>query len=202
MSRREIFAAFRAAKEEVFNEVPERIGILDGICDDFGIPRDEVPKTGGLEASENCAALIAKWEGMAKKLPDGRFKAYPDPATGGVPWTIGVGSTGPDIGPDTVWTREQCLQRFHRDLAHFAHKVAELIGDAPTTQGQFDAMTSLAYNIGVGAFGGSTLLRMHKAGDHDGAEAEFQRWDKAGGKVLQGLRARRWDEARVYGGKA
>lgn len=199
--RAAIFAAFRTAKPDIFAD-PARISILDGICDDFGIPRDDVPKTGGLEASENCAALIAKWEGMAKKLPDGRYHAYPDPGTGGAPWTIGLGSTGPDIGPNTIWTRGQCLQRFHADLDKFAHKVAEMIGDAPTTQGQFDAMVSLAYNIGVGAFGGSTLLRKHKAGDYEGTAAEFGRWTRAAGKIMQGLVNRRRDERAIYEGKA
>lgn len=202
MSRADIFDAFRKAKPDVFNESPERIGILDGICDDFGIAQDNAGAGSGLLPSRSCADLITKWEGMAKKLPDGRFHAYPDPGTGGAPWTIGAGSTGPDIGPDTIWTREQCLDRFSADLANFGNGVAKLLGDAPTTQAQFDAMTSLAYNIGLGALAGSTLLKKHKAGDYTGAAAQFDRWINAGGRPMQGLRARRWDERRMYEGKA
>lgn len=201
MSRAAIFAAFRAAKPGLFDD-PAWIKIVDGICEDAGIPPDDAPKTGTLEPSDFCAALIAKYEGMAKLMPDGRYKAYPDPGTGGKPWTIGLGSTGPDINPDTVWTREQCLERFHRDLAHFGVRVAELVGDSPTTQAQFDALTSLAYNIGTTALAKSTLLKLHKAGDYAGAAAQFEKWINAGGKPMQGLRVRRWDERRVYEGKA
>lgn len=200
MTRAAIFAAFRAAKPGIFDD-PVKISILDGICDDFGIAGEESAPANGMQASEIAAGIIAKWEGMATKLPDGRYKSYPDPGTGGVPWTIGVGTTGPDVGPDTIWTREQCLERFHADLDKFAAGVARAIGDAPTTQNQFDAMTSLAYNIGLGAFGDSTLLKKHKAGDFTGAAAQFDKWIRADGKPMQGLRARRWDERRLYEGK-
>jgi lysozyme len=199
MTRAAIFAAFRAAKPGLFND-PAWIGIVDGICDDAGIARESAP--GGLVPSQACADMIAKWEGMEKKLPDGRFKAYPDPGTGGDPWTIGVGTTGPDVKPGTIWTREQCLERFRADLDKFAKGVAKALDGAPTTQSQFDAMVSLAYNIGLGAFGKSTLLKRHKAGDHGGAAAQFSKWVNAGGKPMQGLRNRRWDETRLYEGKA
>jgi len=201
MTRAAIFAAFRAAKPGIFDD-PVKISILDGICDDFGIAGEESAPANGMQASEIAAGIIAKWEGMATKLPDGRYQAYPDPGTGGKPWTIGVGTTGPDVGPDTIWTRDKCLDRFHADLAKFASGVAKAIGDAPTTQANFDAMTSLAYNIGLGAFGDSTLLKKHKAGDFTGAAAQFDKWINAGGKPMQGLRARRWDERRLYEGKA
>lgn len=200
MTRAAIFAAFRAAKPGIFDD-PVKISILDGICDDFGIAGEESAPANGMQASEIAAGIIAKWEGMATKLPDGRYQAYPDPGTGGKPWTIGVGTTGPDVGPDTIWTRDKCLERFRADLAKFAAGVARAIGDAPTTQANFDAMTSLAYNIGLGAFGDSTLLKKHKAGDFTGAAAQFDKWIRAGGKPMQGLRARRWDERRLYEGK-
>ena len=200
MTRAAIFAAFRAAKPGIFDD-PVKISILDGICDDFGIAGEESAPANGMQASEIAAGIIAKWEGMATKLPDGRYQAYPDPGTGGKPWTIGVGTTGPDVGPDTIWTRDKCLERFHADLAKFAAGVAKAIGDAPTTQANFDAMTSLAYNIGLGAFGDSTLLKKHKAGDFTGAAAQFDKWIRADGKPMQGLRARRWDERRLYEGK-
>jgi lysozyme len=146
------------------------------------------------------AADIREHEGYAKKLPDGGVKAYPDPATGKEPWTIGFGSTGPDIGPGTVWTRAQAEARFAADLIKFAKRAATLIGDTPTSQGQFDAMVSLAYNIGLANFSSSTLLRMHKARDYAGARQQFARWNKADGKVMDGLTARRAAEAKRYGG--
>ena len=51
-----------------------------------------------------CNVLIKPFEGLARKRLDGLIEAYPDPGSGGAPWTIGYGSTGPDITPHTVWT--------------------------------------------------------------------------------------------------
>ena len=147
-------------------------------------------------------ALIQKWEGYAKDIGGGRVQAYADPATGGDPWTIGWGSTGPDIKKGTIWTREQAQARFSEHAREFSKGVSRLVGDAPTTQDQHDAMTALAYNIGLANFAGSTLLRKHKAGDHAGAAAEFGKWTRANGKVLPGLVKRRADEAALYRGEA
>lgn len=146
----------------------------------------------------DCTKLIQQFEGCAKKQPDGSFIAYPDPGSGGDPWTIGWGSTGPDIKKGTVWTQKQCDDRFTEHLAEFAGKVTKVLGAAPTTQNQFDAMVSFAYNVGVGNLSASTLLKKHKAGDHKGAAAEFARWNKAAGKVLPGLTRRRAAEAALY----
>ena len=107
-------------------------------------------------------------------------------ASGGDPWTIGWGSTGPDIKKGVVWTQQQCDDRFASHLDEFAQKVSKLLGSTPTTQHQFDAMVSFAYNVGVGNLSASTLLKKHKAGDYKGAAAEFARWNKAAGKVLPG----------------
>jgi lysozyme len=144
-------------------------------------------------------ALIKSFEGCARQRPDGTVAAYPDPATGGAPWTIGWGSTGPDITKTTVWTQAQCDERLLRDANAFAARVAKLIGTAPTGQNQFDAMVALAYNIGVQNLSSSTLLARHKAGDFAGARAQFARWNKANGKVMTGLTRRRAAEAELYG---
>jgi len=141
-------------------------------------------------------ALIRQFEGCARKRPDGMVEAYPDPGTGGEPWTIGWGATGPDIGPGTVWTQQQCDARLASDVARHARDVAIALGDAPTTPAQFDALTSFHYN--TGAIARSTLLRRHLAGDYKGAADEFARWNRAGGRVLKGLVRRRAAEARLY----
>jgi lysozyme len=151
-----------------------------------------------MQPSEACTKLIQEFEGCARKQPDGSFMAYPDPGTGGDPWTIGWGSTGPDIKQGLVWTRQQCDDRFTEHLALFAEKVSALLGSTPTTQQQFDAMVSFAYNVGVGNLAASTLLKKHEAGDDTGAAAEFARWNKAAGKVLPGLTRRRAAEAALY----
>ena len=145
-------------------------------------------------------ALIQRFEGCAKKQPDGRYAAYPDPGTGAEPWTIGWGSTrdeaGERIAPGTIWTRAQCDAQLERDLARYAADVARAIGPAPTSQPQFDALVSFHYN--TGAIGRATLTRLHVAGDHKGAAAEFARWNKAAGRVLKGLTRRREAEAALY----
>ena len=134
-------------------------------------------------------ALVKSFEGC-------RLKAYPDPGTGGEPWTIGWGATGEGIHKGMVWTQEQADRRLESDLARCAAQVTRAIGDAPTTQHQFDALASFHYN--TGALLSSTLLRKHKAGDYAGAAAEFLRWTHAGGKVLPGLVKRRAAEAALY----
>ena len=141
--------------------------------------------------------LIKSFEGCAKKRPDGTFEAYPDPGSGGDPWTIGWGSTGPGIKRGVVWTQAQCDQRFAEHVAKFAEGVARGLGNSPTTQPQFDAMVSLHYN--TGSLLSSTLFRMHKAGNFIGAQLQFARWNRAAGKVMAGLTRRRAAEAKLYG---
>jgi lysozyme len=136
-------------------------------------------------------ALIKQYEGC-------RLKAYPDPASGGDPWTIGYGSTGPGIEKGVEWTQAQCEARLAQDAPAFSHQVLALIGNVPTTQEQLDALTSFAYNEGLGNLKKSTLLKLHKAGDYAGAAKQFAVWNKADGKVMAGLITRRAAEARLY----
>lgn len=141
-------------------------------------------------------ALIKRFEGCARLRADGRFEAYPDPGTGAAPWTIGWGSTGPGIGPGTIWTQAQCDARLETDMVRHAAEVAEALGDAPTTQHQFDALVSFHYN--TGAIARATLTRRHKEGQFTAATKEFGRWNRAGGRVLSGLAKRRGAEAALY----
>ena len=79
----------------------------------------------------------------------------------------------------------------------FADKIFPSI-KVKVTQNQFDAMVSLAYNIGVFAFNGSTLLKKVNAGDFTGAGEEFLRWNKANGKEVLGLTRRREREKQLF----
>lgn len=153
------------------------------------------PYQPGRVVSKAGLALIKSFEGL-------ELKAYPDPGSGGDPWTIGYGATGAGIHKGVVWTQAMADNRLADDVSRFADGVAKLIGSAPTTQGQFDAMTSLAFNVGLGNFGSSTLLKKHRAGDYAGAASEFARWNKASGKILAGLTRRREAETKVYRGQA
>jgi GH24 family phage-related lysozyme (muramidase) len=147
-------------------------------------------------------ALIKRFEGCARLRLDGLVEAYPDPGTGAAPWTIGWGATGRDhvhggmIGPGTVWTQDQCDARLARDLVRYAAEVAAALGDAPTSQRQFDALVSFHYN--TGAIARATLTARHCKGDTEGAAREFARWNRAGGRVLKGLVRRRAAEAELY----
>lgn len=141
-------------------------------------------------------ALVKEFEGLARIRPDGLIEAYPDPATGGEPWTIGWGATGPDIGPHTIWTREQADTRFNEDIERHAEEVSDALGDAHVTQAQFDALVSFHYN--TGAIRRATLTRKHIEGDYRGAAREFARWIYADGQILNGLIRRRRAEAELY----
>lgn len=127
-----------------------------------------------------------------------KLEAYPDPGSrDGTPWTIGWGSTGPGIAKGVVWTQKQADDRFAADLGRFEKAVALM---APvTTQNQFDALVSFAYNVGLTALNDSTLLRLHKRGDYVGAKDQFARWNKNDSKVMAGLTRRRKAEADLYG---
>lgn len=144
-----------------------------------------------MTALAHAMALIRRWEGC-------RLVAYKCPA--GI-WTIGWGSTGPGITEGVRWTQAQADERLARDVEKFMVGVRKLLR-RPVTEAQLGAMTSLAYNIGIGAFGSSTLLRLFNAGQTDLAAAQFAVWRRAGGKVLQGLVNRRADERRVFEGGA
>lgn len=142
-------------------------------------------------------ALIKRFEGCAKRRSDGRFEAYPDPGSGGDPWTIGWGATGHGIVRGTIWTQAECDARLERDVIRFAREVSRALGSAQTNQSQFDALVSFHYN--TGAIAKATLTKLHKAGQFAAAQAEFAKWVHAGGRRLSGLVRRRAAEASLYG---
>lgn len=138
-----------------------------------------------------------------------KLEAYPDPGSkDGKPWTIGYGATGSGIVKGVKWTQAQADARFLSDLAKFEDGVTRLLGGCPTSQNQFDALVSLAYNIGLDedadtiaeGLGDSTLLRKHKAGDFTGAANAFVSWRFNDGREMAGLKKRRLAEAAWYRG--
>jgi len=191
-TRKPIFDAFRKILRRGFRQ-PE----VDALDQAF----EQISTLAPTRAiSARGIALIKRFEGCARLRTDGLIEAYPDPATGAQPWTIGWGATRDGlhgfVGPDTVWTQAQADERLEDDLIRYADDVVSVIGNTPTSQTQFDAMVSFHYN--TGAIGRATLARKHSAGDFGGAAGEFQRWNKAGGKVLKGLTRRRMAEAQLY----
>jgi lysozyme len=141
--------------------------------------------------STNAAGidLIKHFEGLS-------LRAYPDPATHGPPWTIGYGHTGPEVVPGQVISEGQAHALLKADVAKFEAGVAKL---APkTTDNQFAALVSFAYNCGLANLKASTLLRLHNAGDYVGAAKQFFRWNRGAGKILSGLTRRRAAESELY----
>lgn len=140
-----------------------------------------------MKTSRDGIALIKRWEGC-------RLTAYPDPGTGGDPWTIGYGHTSAAGEPKVVRglkiTQQEADDILVRDLAKYEAAVDRALTRSPT-QPQFDACVSLCYNIGQGAFAGSTVVRKFNAGDITGSADAFLLWNKAGSKVMQGLVNRR-----------
>jgi len=72
-----------------------------------------------------------------------------NPATGGFRWTIRWGSTGAAIRQETVWTQEQCDERFSEHVEEVGERVSRAIGDAPTSQARFDTLVRFAYDVGM-----------------------------------------------------
>lgn len=135
-------------------------------------------------------ALIKKFEGCV-------LEAYPDPGTGGDPWTIGVGHTGPEVEPGMTITEAEAMDLLRRDLDAAEAGVERLV-QVYVTDNQFSAMVSLAFNIGLGAFGRSTLLRLLNSSDDQGAADQFAVWKRSGGRVMDGLVRRRAAERDLF----
>ena len=126
-----------------------------------------------------------------------KLTAYPDPGTGGDPWTIGYGATGPDIHPGVVWSQEQA----DTDLSNRLHTLGDRIDavvHVEINDNQKAALCSFAYNVGMGNLKSSTLLKKLNEGDYDGAAEQFKEWNKAAGHVLQGLVTRRQAESELF----
>ena len=136
--------------------------------------------------------LIKEFEGFSAN-------AYLCPAK--IP-TIGYGNTfyedGRKVKLGEQISKTDALELLEKVVnKDFADKIFPSI-KVPVTQNQFDAMCSLAYNIGTGSFLKSTLLKKVNAGDFAGAGEEFLRWNKAGGKEVLGLTKRREREKQLF----
>ena len=142
-------------------------------------------------ASQACFAFIAKEEA---------FRERPYLCSAGV-WTIGFGTTFYEDGTP-VKEDDKSIDR-HEAFRLLKSKVKtefDINKDVTVelTQNQFDALTSFAYNVGMGAFRSSTLLKKLNNGDYIGVSNEFERWNKSKGKVMPGLVSRRAREKELF----
>ncbi|HHW6350983.1 lysozyme [Escherichia coli] len=144
-----------------------------------------------MQTSDKGISLIKQFEGC-------KLTAYQDSV--GV-WTIGYGWTQPVDGKPIragMTIKQQTAERLLKTgLVSYESDVSRLV-KVGLTQGQFDALVSFTYNLGARSLSTSTLLRKLNAGDYAGAADEFLRWNKAGGKVLNGLTRRREAERALF----
>ncbi len=157
----------------------------DDLNDVLGIATDE------MHVSPSGVDLICNFEGL-------RLKAYDDGV--GV-WTIGFGTTkypnGIRVKKGDTCTLDQAKAYMQNDLKSFEQTVNNTV-KVPLNQNQFDALVSLAYNIGTNAFSKSTLVKKLNANDIRGAADQFDVWVNAGGKRMQGLVNRRAKEKALF----
>ena len=141
-------------------------------------------------ASDTLISKLKEFEGL-------RLVAY-KPTKAERWWTIGYGHSAADVRAGMRITEEKAEELLKRDL----YFVEKFVNDIPNvrTQGQFDALVSFAYNVGVGNLKRSTLLKkiMHDAPTAE-IQREFMKWVYSGGKKPDGLVKRRRWEAERYG---
>lgn len=134
---------------------------------------------------------LKKWEGL-------RTKAYLDSAK---VWTIGYGHTSaagdPYVRQGMVITDKEATNILMNDLTQYEQAVEQSV-KVELNDNQFAALVSFTYNVGIGAFKKSTLLKKLNKGDYDAVPAELMKWTKAGGKRLQGLVNRRSAEGGLW----
>lgn len=194
MERRAIFDAVRRLLGRGFRQ--SEVRTLDDAID---VAMREAGETLARDLPANEMAVSDKGVALIKQFEGCKLAAYPDPGTGGEPWTIGWGATrinGKPVRPGMRITQDIADQLLIEDIERHAADVRKFLGGAKTTQGQFDALASFHFN--TGKLPVSTLGRKHKAGDYDGAAREFSKWVFAAGKKLPGLVRRREAERALY----
>lgn len=130
---------------------------------------------------------------ILKHFEGKRLTAYQDSV--GV-WTIGYGTTS-GVKRGMVITESQAEDLLEKDLAKFEAGVRKLV-TVPLSQNQFDALVVFAYNVGLGNLGNSTLLKLLNNRQYSLVPAQFLRWNRAGGQILNGLTKRRKSEAILF----
>lgn len=157
-----------------------------------------------MQISEHGLELLKQWEGFELKL-------YKDSV--GLP-TIGVGHLltkseltsgkilidGLPVQYSGGLTDQQALDLLSQDVKP-AEQAVNTGAKVALTQNQFDALVSFTFNVGVGAFTGSTLLKVLNQSQYAGVPDQLRRWTRAGGQVVQGLVNRRENEIKLWNGQ-
>jgi lysozyme len=115
-------------------------------------------------------------------------------------WTIGYGHTK-DVQEGDKWSEEKAEFMLWRELEEeYEHYINSLV-TVPINQCQFDALVSWVYNLGPNNLKKSSMLRILNEGKYDEVPAQMKRWNKAGGKILEGLVRRREAESDMFEGQ-
>lgn len=144
--------------------------------------------------------LLIPFEGYGRKLSNGDCTAYPDPATGAEPYTIGFGSTYDENGKvqlGDVWTYEKAVKVKSVVTRQFAMQALNYSPELIKYPKKLAAIISFCYNIGAGSYRISTLRKRINEEDWESAAIEIVKWDRAAGKVMRGLTRRRQAEANL-----
>ena len=173
--------------------------VMDALGWEFSEAAPDTPEA--TFVNEAGLELMRHFESCLKPIGNDQFTAYPDPGYGWQVPTIGWGTTvypnGQKVKKGDVITQDQADRLFDWEIQDDAKKLRPLI-DVALTNDQYSAITSFAYNVGVGAFKRSTLRRKLNSGDFAGAAREFRKWNKSNGRVLAGLTRRRLSEERLF----
>jgi len=110
--------------------------------------------------------------------------------------TIGYGHTK-GVTEDMVITQEEADQMLQDEMPEYESYINDMV-TVDLNQDQFDAMVCWVYNLGSGNLASSTLLKVLNEGDYEAVPEQMKRWNKAGGKVLNGLIKRRDSEAKLF----
>ena len=149
-----------------------------------------------MHISEEGLALIKHFEGCPTD-DEGNVIAYQDAVD---IWTIGYGHTK-GVQEGDKWTQEKADFMLWRELEEEYENYIKDYVHVPLNQNQFDALCSWVYNLGPANLKVSTLLKKLNNGEYEEVPAQIKRWNKAGGKVLEGLVRRREAEALMFEGK-
>jgi GH24 family phage-related lysozyme (muramidase) len=149
-----------------------------------------------MDINERGLKLLYDFEGRHTRLPDGRYKAYLDKIASPPVWTLYAGLTK-GIREGMCCTEAQGDAMVRKELNVYENAIEEAV-KVPLTSNEFSALTVLVYNIGVGAFQKSTLLKVINQGKRDQIPSQWLRWNKAGGKVIKGLERRRKAEVALF----
>lgn len=149
-----------------------------------------------MAVNDATVRLITEFEGFVDRW-------YPDPAHGWKVPTVAYGHTDAAGEPkyaatkEKTFTKSEGMEILRRDLGKYESAVNRNV-KVPLNANQYGALVSFTYNLGEGNLAKSTLLKKLNAGDYEGAAKEFPKWNKAGGKVLNGLTRRREAERQLF----